>query len=45
MMGLGQSYSTLLSTHPILTKSVTAGIIFGLLDWAAQTIENKGQVK
>jgi protein Mpv17 len=44
MMGLGQTYSTLLSTHPILTKSVTAGIIFGLSDWAAQTIENKGQV-
>eukprot|EP01083_Nonionella_stella_P128725 390116_1 len=35
-------YSQQLKTSPILTKSLTAGIIFGLSDWCAQLIENGG---
>ncbi|KAL7482750.1 hypothetical protein ACHAW6_008413 [Cyclotella cf. meneghiniana] len=36
-------YTRQLSLRPILTKSLTAGIIFGLSDWVAQLIESKGQ--
>eukprot|EP00804_Cyclotella_cryptica_P006603 CCRYP_008576-RH/>CCRYP_008576-RH protein AED:0.42 eAED:0.43 QI:0/0/0/1/0/0/2/0/352 len=35
-------YTRQLSLRPILTKSLTAGIIFGLSDWVAQLIESKG---
>lgn len=35
----GRMYVNQLSLHPILTKSVTAGIIFGLSDLCAQSIE------
>ena len=37
---LGKFYSSSLSTHPILTKSVTASLIFGLSDFLAQKLEN-----
>lgn len=36
---IGKSYSTSLEARPILTKSCTAGFIFGLSDYLAQTIE------
>jgi protein Mpv17 len=35
----GKSYSYRLEAQPILTKSMTAGIIFGLSDYFAQSIE------
>lgn len=35
-------YTQQLSARPIITKSATAGIIFGLSDWVAQLIERKG---
>jgi protein Mpv17 len=38
----GTSYSHLLGTRPILTKAVTASLIFGLSDWSAQQIEGSG---
>ena len=39
---LAASYGAALSTNPILTKSVTAGAIFGLSDATAQTISSDG---
>ena len=36
-------YTNQLSARPILTKSATAAIIFGLSDWVAQLIERKGE--
>lgn len=39
---IGKSYSHHLESRPILTKSVTAGVIFGLSDYLAQCIEGKG---
>jgi protein Mpv17 len=38
---IGKSYSYHLESRPILTKSITAGIIFGLSDYLAQCIEGK----
>jgi protein Mpv17 len=35
-------YTQQLSARPILTKSATAAIVFGLSDWVAQLIERKG---
>jgi protein Mpv17 len=35
-------YTQQLSIRPILTKSATAAVIFGLSDWVAQLIERKG---
>jgi protein Mpv17 len=40
LVNFGRMYVNQLSLHPILTKSVTAGIIFGLSDLCAQSIEN-----
>ena len=40
LVNFGRIYVNQLSLHPILTKSVTAGIIFGLSDLCAQSIEN-----
>jgi len=37
---LGASYSKSVSARPILTKSLTACITFGLSDWTAQRIES-----
>lgn len=39
---LGQSYSLALEARPILTKSVTAGVVFGISDYLAQMIERHG---
>ena len=39
----GKTYSSLLETRPIVTKSVTAGIIFGLSDWTAQILQSSGK--
>ena len=39
-LNFGKKYATLLDTSPILTKSITAGIIFGLSDYTAQQIES-----
>lgn len=39
---IGKSYSHRLESRPILTKSVTAGIIFGLSDYLAQRVEGRG---
>lgn len=39
LSSIGSFYAHQLRTHPIQTKSVTAGIIFGLSDYFAQTIE------
>ena len=36
----GESYVRILETHPIVAKSVTAGIIFGLSDTTAQILES-----
>ena len=36
---LGRCYSRQLEVHPILTKSYTAGFIFGISDFCAQLIE------
>mmetsp|Transcript_24725 Transcript_24725/g.36253 ORF Transcript_24725/g.36253 Transcript_24725/m.36253 type:complete len:341 (-) Transcript_24725:145-1167(-) len=38
---IGSAYSTQLTNRPILTKSITASIIFGLSDWTAQKLEGK----
>jgi len=35
----GGLYSRQLTSRPVLTKSLTAGIIFGMSDWCAQLIE------
>ena len=35
------SYNVALDTNPLITKSVTAGIILGAADFAGQSIENK----
>jgi hypothetical protein len=40
---LGSSYSTSLTTRPIITKSGTAGLTFLLSDVCAQNIENKNK--
>lgn len=37
---LGRSYTAQLGRRPILTKSATAGLIFGLSDYLAQKIES-----
>lgn len=37
----GRFYSTCLESNPIITKSITAGIIFGLSDYLAQMIEQQ----
>ena len=42
LQSAGASYSDLLNTRPILTKAVTACVIFGLSDWSAQQIEGSG---
>ena len=42
LQSAGASYSNLLNTRPILTKAVTACVIFGLSDWSAQQIEGGG---
>jgi protein Mpv17 len=42
---IGRSYSTSLEARPILTKSCTAGLIFGLSDVLAQKIERSADVK
>jgi protein Mpv17 len=39
----GSFYARYLTLYPILTKSLTAGIIFGFSDWVAQIIEKKNQ--
>lgn len=39
---IGKTYSMSLEASPILTKSCTAGFIFGLSDYLAQTIERSG---
>lgn len=36
-------YADSLILYPILTKSITAGVIFGFSDWVAQVIEQKKQ--
>jgi hypothetical protein len=41
-VNFGRMYVNQLVLHPILTKSITAGIIFGLSDLCAQSIENNG---
>jgi len=38
-----QTYSNLLKSSPIFTKSLTAGLIFGLSDITAQKLENNGK--
>ncbi|KAL7472568.1 hypothetical protein ACHAXS_012937 [Conticribra weissflogii] len=38
----GAFYTRQLGIRPVLTKSMTAGIIFGLSDWCAQLIEREG---
>lgn len=42
---LGKAYAQSLKTSPIATKSVTAGAIFFLSDYAAQRIEKKADTK
>ncbi|KAL3769471.1 hypothetical protein ACHAWU_008880 [Discostella pseudostelligera] len=39
----GSSYARFLTLYPILTKSLTAGVIFGFSDWVSQLIEQKNQ--
>jgi len=41
LSSLGKSYGAQLQSRPILTKSVTAGLIFGLSDWTAQRLAKK----
>ena len=41
---LGKYYSQQLELRPILTKSYTAGLIFGLSDFCAQKIERSNDV-
>eukprot|EP00559_Dactyliosolen_fragilissimus_P007099 CAMPEP_0184859332 /NCGR_PEP_ID=MMETSP0580-20130426/4335_1 /TAXON_ID=1118495 /ORGANISM="Dactyliosolen fragilissimus" /LENGTH=77 /DNA_ID=CAMNT_0027355899 /DNA_START=92 /DNA_END=322 /DNA_ORIENTATION=+ len=41
----GRFYSKSLSTSPVITKSITAGIIFGMSDYTAQLIEKDGTEK
>ena len=41
LQSAGASYSNLLTARPILTKAVTASVIFGLSDWSAQQLEGK----
>lgn len=43
LQNAGSSYSTALSTRPIVTKSCTAGVTFFLSDLCAQQIENKNK--
>ena len=45
LQSAGCAYSNLLNTRPILTKSITASLIFGLSDFSAQQIESGGKVK
>lgn len=40
LAGIGKSYSLSLERRPILTKSVTACIIFGMSDYLAQKLES-----
>jgi hypothetical protein len=35
------AYNTVLETDPLLTKSITAGVILGAADFAGQALENK----
>eukprot|EP00527_Entomoneis_sp_CCMP2396_P009414 CAMPEP_0198138574 /NCGR_PEP_ID=MMETSP1443-20131203/1960_1 /TAXON_ID=186043 /ORGANISM="Entomoneis sp., Strain CCMP2396" /LENGTH=317 /DNA_ID=CAMNT_0043800395 /DNA_START=221 /DNA_END=1174 /DNA_ORIENTATION=- len=39
LTAIGKSYGSALSGHPIMTKSVTAGIIFAISDYLAQKFE------
>jgi len=41
MSFMGNSYATSLQQYPILTKSITACLIFGLSDYLAQKVETK----
>ena len=40
---MGEAYSNAIQQKPILTKSITAGIVFGLSDYLAQRVENTGK--
>ena len=39
LLGLGKNYAFVLEKWPIMTKSFTAGFIFGLSDYSAQALE------
>ena len=39
LSSLGSAYGSLLQKHPILTKSVTSGFMFGCSDWLAQRLQ------
>ena len=41
IVAFGKQYSNWIDTFPIITKSITAGVIFGLSDAMAQIIETK----
>lgn len=43
LQSAGGTYSNLLNTRPILTKAITASLIFGLSDFSAQQIEDGGE--
>jgi len=45
VLGLGKKYAFVLEKSPIITKSVTAGLIFGLSDYVAQDLEHGGNNK
>lgn len=36
-------YEMLLETRPLLTKSVTSGVLYGVGDWIGQTIERRNK--
>lgn len=42
LVSLGKLYSIVLESRPILTKSVSAGVIFALSDFLAQQLEKRG---
>ena len=42
LVSFGQFYGQYLDLYPIRTKSITAGFIFGISDYLAQTIERSG---
>mmetsp|Transcript_112970 Transcript_112970/g.231195 ORF Transcript_112970/g.231195 Transcript_112970/m.231195 type:complete len:295 (+) Transcript_112970:164-1048(+) len=44
LTAVGKTYSQQLESRPILTKSYTAGLIFGLSDYFAQKIERSNDV-
>jgi hypothetical protein len=39
-MGLGHAYAGILARHPVWTKAVTSGVLFGVSDATGQAIEN-----